>query len=279
MKAGVAIIGAGWLGQLLATYCHHQGISVVTTRRTVDAAQTKTPQPLDASNQALAWALPQPPTADVANCLRGRAWVVCIPPALHRDGGEGYLASLRQIVSSADMLDCSRLILCSSTGIYAGLTGDVDESTAIRATSPRTSVLRAAELLVQQARQHHILRLAGLTGPGRHPRQFCARGVMSGAELPVNLVHAHDICRYVVGLLQGQWQLSLTNLVCPDHPSKQQFYGELAKTHLPVPLQFTEADEPMRIVRSHVEQQTSFRFQIRTLVQLVALCNSDIKTL
>lgn len=279
MKAGVAIIGAGWLGQLLATYCQDQGISVVTTRRTFDAGYGTNPQALEASNQAVVWALPQPPTAEVADCLRGRAWVVCIPPALQRDGGEGYLASLRQIVCSADMLDCSRLILCSSTGIYAGLTGDVDESTAILATSPRTSVLQAAELLVQQARQHHILRLAGLTGPGRHPRQFCARGVMSGAELPVNLVHAHDICRYVAGLIQGQWQLSLTNLVCPDHPSKQQFYGELAKTQVSVPLQFTEADEPVRIVRSHVEQQTSFRLQIRTLAQLVALCNSDIKTL
>ncbi|TXH97019.1 MAG: epimerase [Rheinheimera sp.] len=247
--ATVLIFGCGWLGSQLGVALAEAGHRVYGSRRSEQNLLTLPPQiqPLwwdglslfDGAIQAL---LPD-------------SWVIlAMPPAAQRDGGSAYLESLQLILSQSSR--AKRLVLCSSTGVYAGLAGHVNESAA-PGPEPRAALLWQAEQLVRQHPAPYILRLAGLVGPGRHPASFTRHGVMAGPEQPVNLVHSHDVCRWVCQLLtaSGHGFPQVVNLSAPLTATKAEFYtAACVQAAVAVP-QFVAAVEPGRTVDASLSQR------------------------
>ncbi len=236
----VVIIGCGWLGLQLGVALAAAGYQVFGTRQSVQSCAS-----LPESIQPVVLQLPalEFPLALVADAIV----IVALPSST-----PNYLAAVQQIRDCCG--NAYQIFFCSSTGIYAGLSGHLTESAlplpsavstgsfaddyavAMRAVKQcdkpialsRVQRLLAAEIIMHELHSVVILRLAGLIGPGRHPANFTRHGALAGAELPVNMLHSDDIHRFVICWLQDDESSALlgniVNLCSPEHPTKQQFY-------------------------------------------------------
>lgn len=247
--ATVLIFGCGWLGSQLGVALADAGHQVYGSRRSTKNLLTLPPQ-----IQPLCWDGQSRFDASIEVLLSGSWVILAMPPAAQRDGGSAYLESLQLILGQSSR--AKGLILCSSTGVYAGLAGHVNESAA-PGPEPRAALLWQAEQLVRQHPAPYVLRLAGLVGPGRHPATFTRRGVMAGPQQPVNLVHSADVCRWVCQLLaaSGHGFPQVVNLSAPLTATKAEFYtAACVRAEVAVP-QFVAATEPARTVDARLSQR------------------------
>lgn len=241
----LVVIGSGWLGQQL--FNHFEQLQLLTdwqwfaTRRSLSSWHG-----MAAKVKPLAF-LGEQDSPDLQACLQDAVWLVAMSPGRDR---AAYLASLQQIVERAHRWSCQHLLLCSSTGVYSQLAGDVDESSPLVVGNDRVDGLLAAERLALSFPRTTVLRLAGLFGEGRHPGRFCKAGWMAGADLPVNLVHSEQIAQSLAQWLVQQDVPTLLNLVHPEHPTKEEFYTAAARSYGVEPPSFVPADEPARSVHS-----------------------------
>ncbi len=265
----VVIIGCGWLGQQLGVALANAGFQVFGSRQTA-AALAQLPAPIRPLLLQLPCTEPQPEL--LALCKD--AWLICaLPPAVRQQGADFYPAVLQNLAQLADKAKVRGVIHCSSTGVYAGLSGEVDEHSELMLDS-KAAYLSAGEQALQQCQPCITLRLAGLIGPGRHPGRFARGGVLTGAELPVNLVHSADIAAFILVLLkQATHNSDCVNLCCPEHPTKQHFYP-VAAAHLgQAAVHFTAADEPGRVVNSSRSQAyQGFHYQFESPEQALDFC-------
>ena len=251
--ASVVILGCGWLGTQLGLQLSTQGHHVWGSRRSSERLAT-----LPAAILPLVWDGSSPLSPEICQLLPDSWLILAMPPSAAQDGGAAYLRSLQIVLAQAEAVQA--LVLCSSSGVYAGLSGEVSEADA-PGPEPRAQLLWQAEQLILQAAhsvpQRYVLRLAGLIGPGRHPANFTRRGVMAGPEQPVNLVHSADICRWLSLLLLNTdaFPGAVVNLCAPIMRSKADFYTAACQQQgLTVP-QFIAATEPSRRVNAALSLQ------------------------
>jgi len=265
----VVIIGCGWLGQQLGSALAKAGFQVFGTRQSV-AALSLLPAPIQPLLLQLPCTDPQPELLELFN----DAWLICaLPPAVRQQGTDFYPTVLQNLAQLAGKASVRGVIHCSSTGVYAGLSGEVSEQSEL-VQSGKAAYLLAGEQALQQCQPCITLRLAGLIGPGRHPGRFGRGGTLTGAELPVNLVHSADIAAFILVLMQ---QVTLTsdcvNLCCPEHPTKQQFYPVAAAHVGQSAVHFTTEDEPGRAVNSSRSQTyQGFHYQFQSPEQALDFC-------
>ncbi|ALZ75537.1 hypothetical protein [Rheinheimera sp. F8] len=265
--ASVVILGCGWLGTQLGVQLSTEGHQVWGSRRSKERLAT-----LPAAIQPLLWDGVSPLSPQICQLLPGSWLVLAMPPSAAQDGGAAYLRSLQIVLAQADAAQA--LVLCSSSGVYAGLTGEVSEADA-PGPEPRAKLIWQAEQLMLKGAplvpQRYVLRLAGLIGPGRHPANFTRRGVMAGPEQPVNLVHSADICRWLNLLLRhpGAFPGTVVNLCAQVTCSKAEFYTAACQQQgLEVP-RFIAATEPSRRVNAALSlQMPDFSYQQPDLASL-----------
>src|SRR5579872_5488644 len=158
------IIGCGYLGLRVARHWISQGDDVF--------ALTRRPQrALELEKSGLV-----PITGDVTDkaSLAGLPEVDTLLYAVGLDRSSGhsqrdvYVRGLENVLIRVEGR-ARRLIYLSSTSVYGQCGGEwVDESSACEPTSPNGQVCLDAERLLQRILpESHILRLAGLYGPGR----------------------------------------------------------------------------------------------------------------
>ncbi|MCW8834505.1 MAG: SDR family NAD(P)-dependent oxidoreductase, partial [Colwellia sp.] len=166
-------------------------------------------------------------------------------------GRVDYADKVTQLVAAArDRARVQGIILLSSTAVYAGLSGTVDENSLLSLISEKAKVLHKAEQSVLAfSQQASVLRLAGLVGPNRHPGKFLlAKKVLKNAGGKINLIHQYDAVGLIVSLLTEQHPQGIFNGVSDNHASKKLYYQRAAKAvSLPPPI--FSADEPLEPIR------------------------------
>lgn len=270
MKQKVVIIGCGWLGQQLAIFLAAQGFQVFGSRQSL-AGLAELPPGIE----PLLLQLPLSATTMELNDLFKESWVICaIPPAARQQSTMQYAQQLQSLVDITSAAGIRGVIHCSSTGVYQGLSGDVNEQSPL-SNNQRSQLLVGAEQILQQLPNCVTLRLAGLIGPGRNPARFGQGRSLSGPDLPVNLVHASDICCFVLQLLRFPEAIEprVFNLCCPEHPAKAAFYHAAAATLGLPPVEFVAAEETARrVISERSEQFADFRYQFQSPYQALAHC-------
>lgn len=233
----VSIVGCGWFGLPLAKHLFSLGYQVSGSKRAREAADALGDDgiqgfTLDLDNQAFngvvldeqkLLALPSETKTRLMSALHTDAIVINIPPAL-RKKPDAYLKRLNFLALLMGKHRYKRVIFISTTGVYPS-TGEVMAESDAVAHSPSSDILLQAEHIFVEKYAACVVRFSGLIGPGRHPGRFLARKTgVSGADLPVNLVHLDDCVDGVSYLLSQDKLSSVYNLCAPIHPTKKMFY-------------------------------------------------------
>jgi|GEM_PF-4793555 len=181
--------------------------------------------------------------------------VICLPPSAGRSVFLNIFSSLHDGFSG-------KVILISSTSVYSGLEGDVDEQAElIHAPDSRSGrQSEVEETLELFPFDKVILRCGGLLGRGRHPGRFFSSGLGSGHESdPVNLVNEWDVARAVF-FCYSKGLNGIFNCVYPDYPSKGDYYNRAALAVGGLPVKFGSGTEPQRRVFSIKLREIGFEF-------------------
>ena len=263
-KGSVAIVGCGWLGLPLAEHLVGVGYTVhgsttspekLAAIRAAGAAphlvRLPLAAPLDggaatepgiAGGQSLGAHAAPPESAGADAALWAcEQLVLTVPPGRAPDAVRTYPAAvLSAVLRYRRAQPAGRIVFTSSTGVYGGARGGVDETTPITDASDKVRKLALAESQVaaQSQRPYTILRLGGLYGGERHPgRSLAGRQDLPNGDAPVNLVGRERVIATIAALLDEPfWRKPIINVVDPDHPPKADFYRDYARAHgLPEP--------------------------------------------
>jgi nucleoside-diphosphate-sugar epimerase len=213
------IVGCGWLGQQLAVQLQADGHKVIATRRTAEALVS-----LPAAVEGLVLDLLLPPDFAALKPLFSDAVVICAIAPGRQTAGSNYVVALQQLAALAAAAGSKQLIHFSSSGIYQGLTGIVDETASLLTDDDRVALLLQGEQALQQELPCLTLRLAGLMGQGRHPGRFTAGKQLADPNGPVNMLHSWDLIAAVQQLLAALPCSGTYNLSSPETESRADFY-------------------------------------------------------
>lgn len=199
------LVGCGALGTRLGRRLVAEGGQVFALRRTTGG--------LPADFTALSVDLHEP----VPHALPAvDAMVITLPPGGSPSGqgrspaagtdpqhDDGYLASLRNLAAALPQVP-RRVVLTSSTRVLRGHEDGrpLTEQDAPAPVGPRAEVLLEGELLAEELFNAHIVRPAGIYGPGR---EMLLRKVLEGAPVQyarrTNRIHEYDLVRTLHALL------------------------------------------------------------------------------
>ncbi len=260
MKAlTVGIIGCGWLGKALATNLLEQGSKVLATSSQQSNVEQLQNKGIEAQQLLLPSCIKQLSQHDV---FTQQYLVIAITPQF-RQGRTDYATKVAQLVEAAEKQGVTqKIILLSSTAIYQGLEGTVDESTPLALAelnlAEKAPILNAAEQAVLNFNQQgSVLRLSGLVGPERHPGNFLrANKTLKNSTAPINLIHQQDAVGLILSLIKSVSSQGIFNGVSETHVSKACYYQQAAKSlGLESPVVSDKGDDSTRIVSGDKAKQ------------------------
>ena len=226
MLKSVAIIGCGWLGLALTKQLLTEKYRVAVTTQNIDKLNSLLANNIDAELLSLPV---NDPTSVVLSVFNQETLVISITPQI-RQGRSDYPEKVAQLVAMAELGKVQRIILLSSTAVYNGLSGTVDENTPLDLSAEKVAVIAGAESAAQQfTGKTVILRLAGLVGPARHPGRFLqGKRVLAEPQAFINLIHQTDVVGVLMNIIADHKYNGIYNAVSATEASKEHYYQAAA---------------------------------------------------
>ena len=266
----ISILGAGWLGLPLGARLAAEGNLVYGSSTSPErlaglSAAGIAPFLLDIGSDN--WQ----PGHDF---WRSEVLVVTIPPSSTVKGGRHstsdpgpeYRDRIARAVQLAVDNGMRRCIYTSSTSVYGGLEGDVDEEMAPAPVTTSAKMVRSVEemLFEELGDRGMVLRLGGLVGRDREPTRFLAgRSGISNPDSPTNMVHREDLLRIIPLLLKEEEPRRIYNVVADGHPSRKDYHQARARRlGLDIP-QFAaqvEVASTRRILNHRIKSDLGYAF-------------------
>ena len=171
-----------------------------------------------------------------------------VPPARRDDIVDFHPRQIQSIIDAVNSCPVKNVIFTSSTSVYPELNREVaeDETAEPRKNSGKALKIVENMLLSEFGFNTTVLRLAGLVGYDRNPRNFLKkRRVIHKINSPVNLVHRDDCIGVIMEVInRGIWG-EVFNVCCDNHPRRIDFYkseGEKAGLEIDDPGEMETAD-------------------------------------
>lgn len=236
MLRSVGIVGCGWLGRALASRLVVSGVRVVGTTGSPETAARLAALGVES---VVVRFVPEA-EGDISRLHDVDAIVVAIPPSRGLDP----LAQARAVARAVVATRAAHLVQISTTSVYPNTGGRVAEDDAI----PDHPLRRVEDSWQQDGCLVTILRCAGLFGPGRLILPYVLQaGVVVDEAAPMNLVEQSDVVGALLRVLEDPAGDTF-NICADEHPTKGEFYRELARrAQLGVP-RFDQKDEPWKVV-------------------------------
>ncbi|MBL4675992.1 MAG: SDR family oxidoreductase [Mucilaginibacter sp.] len=192
--------------------------------------------------------------------------IIAIPPKSRSAEGAEYLPKLEKVVERIRWHQIQKVILISSTGVYADRNLVVNEDTPPEPdTTPGKILLEAEKLFRQQSNfRTTIIRFAGLVGPNRHPgRFFAGKQDIANGLAPVNLIHLDDCIGITQNIINHEVYGHTFNAVTPHHPSRADFYTRAAEeAGLPLPGFILKLDNWKIVESKDVSPILGYQYQV-----------------
>lgn len=222
----VTITGCGWLGLPLGKFLISKGYLVKGTTTTSDKKQLLESQGIEVYKLDIK----NPDDEIIKNLAISDVLIINIPPF------NDFTKYLREFLKYFN--NKTRIIFISSTSVYNGYSGLVDETFKLVSNEGNGKILADTEkYLTDEFENSVILRCGGLVGPDRYPGRFFAGKInIPGGNEHINLVHLEDCINVINEVIKQPEIKGIYNLCSPDHPLKKEFYtkaAEVAGMNLP----------------------------------------------
>jgi nucleoside-diphosphate-sugar epimerase len=234
MINSVGIIGCGWLGYALAKKLLNDKYRFTVTTQNEEKKQKLLKDGIDAEILSLPVNETEVMLLSVFN---HKILIISITPQI-RQGRNDYPEKVTQIIKMAELGKVEKVILLSSTAVYNGLTGLVDEQSILDMSANKVDIITAAEkAAINFSGTTVILRLAGLVGPERHPGRFLqGNRVLTEPQAFINLIHQDDVVGVLMELIDEESINGTYNAVSATQTSKKDYYTAAASAlSLPLP--------------------------------------------
>jgi nucleoside-diphosphate-sugar epimerase len=265
------VVGCGYLGLRVARRWRDQGDTVYALTRSANRAKILLEQGLrpligDLTDSA---SLPAIPAVDTL--LMAVGWDRSSGKAI----SEVYVGGLTNLLAALPS-QLGRLIYISSTGVYAQTDSQwVDEESVCEPQREGGVACLAAERRLLQspyADRTVILRLAGIYGPQRLPKQsdlMAGKALAVDPEGLINLIHVDDAASTVLAASAAELELPRCFCVADGQPvRRREFYAELARQLGTGPPSFTPPRAAARSRGSTSKRVTNQRMLRELLVKL-----------
>ncbi len=225
----ISILGCGWLGLPLGTFLYQKGYSVKGSTRDkqkIDSIKESNIEPY------LLTLEPEIICERKQNFFNADVLVINIPPPRREDVAEYHSAQIRSLIEEIVRAEVKKVLFVSSTSVYPETNGVVYESETLPPEKPSGIALKRVEsmLLGSSAFKTTALRLAGLIGYDRNPRNFLKkRRVVHKIDAPVNLVHRDDCIGVIYQVIKNDVWGKVYNVCCDEHPTRAAFYKNEAE--------------------------------------------------
>ncbi|MGY4536935.1 nucleoside-diphosphate-sugar epimerase [Mucilaginibacter sp. UYNi724] len=226
----VSILGCGWYGLALA--------KALVVRGTRVKGSTTSPEKLHVLKEAGIEPYLIDLSADQLKYDPGffacDVLIIAIPPKARSGAGAEYVPKLKNVINVVEkhgINKINKIILISSTGVYADQNLELNELSDPKPNTPSGLILFEAEELFRQqaAFKTTIIRFGGLIGPGREPgRFFAGKKEIPNGLAPVNMIHQKDCVGFTLTVIDKDAFGYTLNACTPHHPPKLEFYTQAA---------------------------------------------------
>jgi len=255
----LGIVGCGWLGKaLIKDLIDLDKISPNLILATCQSSESLTVL-IDSGVRAEKLRLPDnDDTLAMHNVFKQDSIIICIPPQL-KHGRADYPQKIQQLVKCAELNDVKRVILVSTTAVYNGLSGDIDENNELDYSAEKVKVINKAEQEVLSFKgSAAVMRFAGLIGEDRHPGRFLSTNrKMTDGQIWVNLIHQKDAVGLLKCLLFQNNKTGIFNGVSDNRITKKLFYQTAASSLNMTKPEFIPSDEKKSMVGKNILGQRS----------------------
>ncbi|MGC6367588.1 MAG: hypothetical protein ACON35_06265 [Candidatus Marinamargulisbacteria bacterium] len=172
-------------------------------------------------------------------------FIVTIPFSRQLKAPEDYEKGIQKLVPQ---LKNKKVIFTSSTSVYSN-NGHCTEDTPTAKTRRSKALVNVENLLLNISESAYILRLGGICGKQRSSQHKRQSTLVSHANARVNLIHIDDIILVMHKLCQKEFNnKDIINIVCTDHPTRQDYYQYICDIfNDPYPT-FTSSDQSFKTV-------------------------------
>jgi len=257
----VCIIGMGWLGLQLAEKLKAKGYEVLGTVSSVEKQNSLK----NAFNAIEVFKLNEISLNQLWNDENIDCFILTIPPSASNQ----YATKMKELTFHLlDVHPKASLIYTSSSSVYGSEPRSVSEESETKPESANAKEIVAIEqhLIKNYESRSCIIRLGGLVGENRHPVKYLSgKTGLSKGKAPVNLIHAEDICRLMIHLIQNNIVSGIYNLCCQDHPPKMEYYRWVAgQLNLPKPNFDTHDNQMDKVVNSIAIKKINFDMNFKS---------------
>ncbi|WP_412471911.1 hypothetical protein [Halobacteriovorax sp. RT-1-4] len=177
--------------------------------------------------------------------------IISFPPV------EEYSLKLQKLLD--DLRPLNKVIFISSTSVFG--TGQINEDSMKVGHTRNAKELIECEKLISQLDDYVIVRPGGLIDSKRHPKFFSKKmSKLSKSKTNVNLVHTSDVAAFLHYAIGHNISNEDFNLVCDDHPTKEEFYRSFNST-----ISFDSENSELRIIDNSKSKNTGFTYHYSNL--------------
>lgn len=262
----ISILGCGWLGLPLAEDLLKNNHSVKGST----TSKTKIPELKKKGIESYLIKLaPELRCDDCRSFWNSDVLVLNIPPGRGRDNIiDFHTTQIQSVIEPLRNSTVKHVVFISSTSVYPGLPGVVEEEDAVEGKAVRDSgnALLQAESLLQKEEGFDttVIRFGGLYGYDRHPANFLAgRTDLNKAKAPVNLIHRDDCIRIITQIIEEEIKGEVFNAVSDGHPPRKMYYKAAAEAmELEPPTFKKDSGKNYKVVSNRKLKETlNYRFR------------------
>lgn len=238
MNNKLVICGYGWLGRYLGKAMSATHTIIATTRSEEKALKIS-----DKHIKGLVFSLGDD-TTTLCEALGNATLVLNIPPGRRNTQLDDFTDNMLTLIDNAVAARVARIIFISTTSVYGDNRTDVLNEHA--STQPETASAKAhvaieqhlLDLKTNDKVDVKIVRLAGLTGPDRHPVNSLSGRSLNAGNKRINLVHIHDVVAALKTLIFADSSKNNTSkidstdlyhLCSLQHPKRGDYYTQAAQ--------------------------------------------------
>jgi nucleoside-diphosphate-sugar epimerase len=198
--------------------------------------------------------------------------IISIPPGLRKNPDRNYIAVIKQIINKIELTGIEKVIFTSSTSVYGNQAETITEESELLGTTEAARQIIAVEKKLLEHKQFEscILRLGGLVGPNRHPIfTLSGKKNIPNPLSPINFIHQQDAVSIILHIIENWQGNQAYNAVTPFHPTRIDYYSEMAKIAALEAPAFEKSGIVRGIVSANkVRKDLNFKFLVKNLLIL-----------